>query len=218
MSLIETAPQKHKSYNEKQDHGDAAERKGHHKAVHDNGIQRKVFAKVEDDQFKQAIADAEADYYSMDSAALEAEADKILGETSQDLELPALLKASDEILKAVADSVDAAEASSLIEEYRDVYVERQEILDRIDGESNETALELTALEQSLREHLESIEEDLIDIVNSQDTFPTEAEYGVRSKREIRDKLARLATEDSDYTEDDDGDPDYGSAIRIKNRL
>lgn len=222
MSLIETAPKQKRYNDQKQDHGDAATYKRTDKDSYwDKKYDSRGIDHKDSEHIKSAMSDIEADYESltsMTSAELSAEADKLLGETFQELELPPLLKASDEILKAVGDSVDAAEASSLIEEYGDVYIERQEILNRIDGESDEEALKLTELERSLQEHLESIEEDLIDMVNSQDSFPTEAEYGVLSKREIRNKLARLATEDPDYAEDDAGDSDFGSAISIKNRL
>jgi hypothetical protein len=51
----------------------------------------------------------------------------------------------------------------------------------------------------------------------QDRFPTEAEYGVKSRKEIANKLARLATLDPDY-DDDNGDDDYASPIRIRNKL
>lgn len=50
----------------------------------------------------------------------------------------------------------------------------------------------------------------------QDRFPTEAEYGVKSRKEIAHKLARLATLDTE-NDDDNGDDDYASPIRIKNR-
>lgn len=82
MSLIENAPQKQKSYNEQQDHGTADEQKGHSKPIYDNDVQHKKIAKVEDDQFKQAIADTEADYYSMSPEGLEAAADTLLEETA----------------------------------------------------------------------------------------------------------------------------------------
>jgi len=53
--------------------------------------------------------------------------------------------------------------------------------------------------------------------NDQSALPTEVEFGVRSKREITREMARRAT--LDPSEDDDyGDSDYSTPIRIRNRL
>lgn len=152
MSLIENAPQKHKSYNEQQDHGSAAEQKGHHKATFDDELQRKTFERDQEDQFKKALAEAQVKYRPLSPAALEAEANRLLDEST--FKLPSLIE----------------------------------------------------------------EGDAIDFVENVDSFATETEYDLKSKKQIRDRLARQATLDIDYDKDDNGDSDYGSAIHVKNRL
>ncbi|MFZ1302083.1 MAG: hypothetical protein WAQ27_05950 [Candidatus Microsaccharimonas sp.] len=53
--------------------------------------------------------------------------------------------------------------------------------------------------------------------SNQDRFITEAELGLDSKADIRRKMAERATLDP-RADDDDGDSDYASPIRITNRL
>ena len=60
-------------------------------------------------------------------------------------------------------------------------------------------------------------EGAIDI--NQDGFLTEADLGLRSKREIAKLMAQRATLDPDFDSNDDmGDSDFGSHIRFRTRL
>jgi len=213
MSLIEQTP---KTYNNrKQDHGDAAEKRGHYDDSWYKEMHHERVAKVEDKEFNDAILDLNVDYTST-PAELETAADTILGETAKDFESSAFLKASDEILKAIDDTDDES-MTEIVDEYRSVYVERQELLASIDDESDETALELNERAEQLQAELEILEQQAIDIVNNQDNFKTEAELGLKSKKDIRDKLAKIATIDHN-PDDDPEDPDYQSPMRIRNRL
>jgi hypothetical protein len=166
MSLIEQAP---KTYNNrKQDHGDAAEQKGHRKDTFEPGYDTRGQAKHEAHLLTTALTDIdEPNYQSMSYAALEAEADKILQESA---------------LYSTTSSPQ--------------YIP-----------SSETAA-----------HPYNGGEDE-DIESYLDEFPSEAEVEQLSKKRIREMLARRATLDSEYDDEDDhGDNYYGSAIIIKNRL
>ena len=75
MSLIEQTP---KLYNpRKQDHGDAAEQKGIHRASNDIEEELKKIAKSEDAYFRDALAELTVDYNSKPDE-LEAAADYLL--------------------------------------------------------------------------------------------------------------------------------------------
>jgi len=218
MSLIEQTP---KTFNKKQDHGTAAEQRGHHTDQDrednwQNEYRREQVAKDEAYQFKLALNEVNVNYDPTDFAALEAEADKILGETAKDIESSPFLKASDEILKAI-DDIDDESMSEVVDEYRSLYTERQEVLASIDAEPDEATLELKERAEELQAELELLEEQAIYILNTQDNFKTEAELGLKSKKDIRDKLAKIATIDHN-PDDDPEDPDYQSPIRIRNRL
>lgn len=80
MSLIESAPQKQKEYDpRKQDHGDAAEQRGH---VHEDFFgdkKREAFAKSDAHQMKLDMRDTEPQE-GLTSEELEAAANIILGE------------------------------------------------------------------------------------------------------------------------------------------
>lgn len=54
------------------------------------------------------------------------------------------------------------------------------------------------------------------VIGDEDLFTTEGEVGRKSRKEIKDAQARQATLDS-YEEDDFGDSDYNSPMRITNR-
>ena len=213
MSLIE---QTQKTFDKrKQDHGDAASSKEIRRSTYDNGVYQKKIADNEDAYFKDAVSELAIDYDSSPDE-LEAAADTILGETAKDFENSPFLKASDEILKAIDETNDEA-MTEIVDAYRSVYIEHQEVLASIDDESDEAALELKEQAEQLQAELELLEQQAIDIVNSQDTFKTEAELGLKSKKDIRDKLAKIATIDHN-PDDDPEDPDYQSPIRIRNRL
>jgi hypothetical protein len=213
MSLIEQTP---KTFNlRKQDHGDAAMSKDIRRSTHDNGIYLKKVAENEEAYFNDAVSELAVGYNSS-PAELEAAANNILGETAEYFESSPFLNASDEILKAI-DDIDDESMSEVVDDYRNIYIERQEVLANIDAESDEVALELKERAEQLQADLEFLEERAIDILNTQDNFKTEAEFGLKSKKDIRDKLAKIATIDHN-PDDDPEDPDYQSPMRIRNRL
>lgn len=83
MSIIEIAPQKEKTYdNRKQDHGDAASRRGHYKDLYEESFDQRGRKKRDAESLKAAFQDdmSEIDdfYQPTTPAQLEAEADKIL--------------------------------------------------------------------------------------------------------------------------------------------
>jgi hypothetical protein len=164
MSLIESAPQKQKHFdNRKQDHGDAAQytEDAHPQNSWYAELQRQSKEKSAKDQFKDAILDA---FETMTPAELEREANALLGE----------------------DPVNT-----------------------LDGMSFETAK---------GSHDESFDEEELEARRIADPFATESEYGVKSRSEIRNALARRATLDAELDNDDHGDDDFDSPIRIKTRL
>lgn len=65
---------------------------------------------------------------------------------------------------------------------------------------------------------EAPEDGVDDTYTIPDTFPTEAEFGLKSKHEIGREMARRVTLDVSYDEDDNGDSDYTVPVHIKNRL
>lgn len=80
-----------------------------------------------------------------------------------------------------------------------------------------TSAELSAeADKILEESYGASEED--DSNKTMDIFPTEAELGITTKKQIRDNLARLATMDDDHRKHDDlGEVNYGSGIHVINR-
>ena len=218
MSTIEkhtqSAEQKPKKYDaRRQDHGDAAGEKGHYPISEwDKAYDNRAFDKQDDLLFEEALLEAD-NYNSMSSEQMEAVADRLLGEDT-----PALLKAAGEIISRVEGSNDETEAINLLDRYQSMHDTRLEILERIEAEGYEGATELEVTASYLADELDLIEDDLIGLMNEQSMFPEEAELGVKSKREIRGKMARQATLDHDYDDDDHGDDDFSSPVRIKNRL
>jgi len=69
----------------------------------------------------------------------------------------------------------------------------------------------------LLENEEKDEADAEDSTEYQDFFPSEAEYGVDSKHEVRVKLAKQATLDT-FGDDEVADSTFANPIRIRNRL
>ena len=160
MSLIETVPQKQKEYdNRKQDHGDAAQKKQHVGNFY-NETKHEAVVKHDKVLLREGLSEENINYAFMTPRQLEAEADKMLGE-----------------------SVLVASTSSKVEE---------------------------PLEP------EQEENDGIDYDN--DGFLTEADFGIKSKWEIRREMARRVTLDADYDQDDTGDNDLESPMNVRNRL
>ena len=159
MSLIESAPQKQKTFNPKsQDHGDASQRKGINRDIWSTELERHAKDRNEQRQFKKAVAEATIDYESMTPAQLEAAASKLLAETA-----------------------DAYEEWPILDSFAE--------LDQPDDEPNEIP-----------------------------PFITEAELGLRDKHEIKNEMAKRVMLDHEHDQDDRGDSDFNSPIRIKNRL
>lgn len=158
MSTIEISLQSQKPYNgQKQDHGDAASRKGRGRDFYEEGYGRRAKVKKDAEQLRVALSDAWGDYEAMTSTQLERAADEILNETA------------------------------------------------IDEPS-----------ESIPVSYEDTEEDVIEV--NHDDFLTEADLGIRSKREIQKQMARRVTLDPDFDFDDIGDDDYNLPVRIKARL
>jgi len=168
VSMSLTTEQTPKTYNEKQDHGTAAGRKGHEpisywdKKYDDRGID-----KQDDEIFKDAVAELNLDYESMSNAELEAEADAILDPLNQ-------------------------------------YTTTSERF-------------IPSTEKAANPYETGEDEDEIDYEG--DRFLTEAEVEQLSKHQIRVRMGQRATLDYDFeSEDDNGDDNPQSHIRIKNRL
>ena len=84
MNTLEIAPQKQKQFdNRKQDHGDAAEQRGHknNNDVYENKYDRRVLSKVDRELYRVALQD-------MNYEQLEAEADKIIAENEEEEDEP----------------------------------------------------------------------------------------------------------------------------------
>ena len=165
MSLIETTtPQKQKEFDgRKQDHGDAAQKKQHVETFYYE-TKREAEAKKDKALLREALSDTDPyDLRSLTPAQLEAEADKLLGESE------------------VAYSSEIPKDQELVD-----------VIHELDPDAP------------------------IDYDN--DGFLTEADFGIKSKWEIGREMARRVTLDSDYDHDDNGDSDYMSPIRIKNKL
>ncbi len=179
MSTIEIAPQKSKEFsNRKQDHGDAAEQRGHrwvrlYKNEVKDGLYADIKSEKDTEHLKSALDDTSVDYAAMSfakrSAALEAAANKILNDNDSELVYSTMATPDQE--------------QPDIEDYTSV-----------------------------------IEDDLREGVNLKTTGFTEADFGVKSKHEIGREMARRVQIDVAFEDDDNGDSDYGSPIRVKNRL
>lgn len=152
----------------------------------------------------------------MNPDQLEAAADAILGETK--VELPDILKASQDILDKMTSDEDEAAVADLLDEYHALYFDRINLLDEREIADDETAAELWAKAESLAERCEEIEAEIMDTLTYQDGFATEAELGLDSKRDIRKKMARRVTLDVAYDEDDDdGDDTYHVPVHFTTR-
>ncbi len=154
--------------------------------------------------------------FDMNPDQLEAAADAILGETKP--EVPVLLKASQDILDRITNDVDEATVADLLDEYRQLVVDRLDILDAREVADNETAAKLWAEAEKLAERGEEIEDEIMETLTYQDGFATPAELGLKSNHEIRQEMARRSTIDVAYDEDDNGDSDYDVPVRIHNTL
>lgn len=66
------------------------------------------------------------------------------------------------------------------------------------------------------EHLKELDDS--DLEPAELYYPSEAELGLKSRREIGQEMARRVTLDVDYEDDDNGDSDYNVPVRIRNRL
>lgn len=154
--------------------------------------------------------------FDMNPDQLEAAADAILGETK--VELPDILKASQDILDKMTSDEDEAAVADLLDEYHALYFDRINLLDEREIADDETAAELWAKAESLAERCEEIEAEIMDTLTYQDGFATEAELGLDSKRDIRKKMARRVTLDVAYDEDDDdGDDTYHVPVHFTTR-
>lgn len=224
MTSMMEKPQskKAKTYNRfsgKQDHGDAASRKGHinygywEDQYEHRGAVNKDKTMVKQDLHGElnAFDDIRDDSFALDMA----EQDKKMAE-------------------AWAEQLDDEFDNDM--EYSsttgDIYVEdgmaHTEYLKFLNNKLNELRSELESIphldhndpdHQSNDQARLALEAELLEVVTeirellNQNDFP-EAAYGVASKRDIRNRMARAATLD-DYSEDDFGDTEQESAIHVR---
>lgn len=160
MSMIEATPQRKKNFDgRKQDHGDAAEQKGHYSDFYEDGFDRRMSEKRNDEQLRVSMHDS--------------------------LEYGTTVPPEDEYLLSLKDAYDNNE------EYED---------DDTDEELNSV-----------------FDIDAFDVDNTDDRFITPEDLGLKSRREIGKLMARRVTLDPEFDrEDDEGDSDYPSPLRIHN--
>jgi len=219
MSTIENqnVPQKQKSYKKySQDHGDAAQNVVHRQSEFFTDKTLQATLKKETEFHQAGLADA-LDYQSMTPSELETEADRLLGEPST--EHPSVVESARKALEEARASYDGESVGDLIDKHQALLNQREALLNYIDEDEKDygNTLDIQALIREIEAELAVIEEDAVEMNNDQSALPTEVEFGVRSKREITREMARRAT--LDPGEDDDyGDSDYTTPIRIRNRL
>lgn len=205
-------------FNSKQDHGDAAGRKGHinygyWEDQYDNrgaAILDKTTLKQDLHGESRALDDIRDDKLALDMAEqdkkmAEAWAEQLDDEFDNEMEYSSTtgdIYAEDgmgqtEYLKFLNNKLEELRAE----------LESIPHLDHNDPDHKLTDQARLTLEAELLEVVAEIRELL-----NQNDFP-EAAYGVASKRDIRNRMARAATMD-DYSEDDFGDTEQESAIRV----
>ena len=225
MSTIENKSQTKKAFKKyPQDHGDAAQQGEHFKDTWYVGRQRSAFDKNDIEKFKTALTDAGTDHQSMSPAELEAWTDQLLGDSYDqgDYSFYASATNNDE-RNLTNEELSIQGDGGIVEEYQSLMDQRLKLLEQIEEESNKQnsadiiISELTELVTSIEDQANLIEVDVFEILNQRDRLPTEAEFDVLSKKQIRDNLAQQAT--LGYCPDDDpGYPGYGiTTIRIKNQ-
>ena len=219
MSTIEN---QHTSQNPKpfkrrtQDHGDAAAQRGLRSYSEFFDAKTRQSAAKKDAEIHQAALD-DRDYQLMNPDELEMAADRLLGEPAT--ELPELIENAKNALTEARVILAEDTVGDLLDLYQSLTRQRAELLNYIDVDNKNygDTVEILALVRSLEEEMDSIEEDVVEIANTDTTLPTEVEFGVKSKREINRELARRATLDP-ATDDDIGDDDYHTPIRIRTHL
>lgn len=217
MSIIENpkksqTPKAYKEY--KQDHGDAAQQRIPRAFAYGQHPGRVGAAKKEAEIHKAALADV--DYTTLDAAQLDAIADQLL-----DLPPKEPMSPTERAKEALEDQEawrGEVSVGDLLDRYKLLRQIKTDLLDEIHEKKrhfeNVEAMELI---ERIEAALALIEEDAADIANEQSHFPTEVEYGVKSRGEVARKMAQRATLDH-MPDDDPGDSDFGSHIRIRNRL
>ena len=85
MSIIESTPQMQKEYDgRKQDHGDAASRKGRFKDMYEAEFDRRADKKRLEEHLRQSLSEAESVYEHMTATELETATNSMLGEYADD--------------------------------------------------------------------------------------------------------------------------------------
>lgn len=211
-------PQKTKEFTgKKQDHGDAAQRRGHGgPSFWEAKYDRRIDAKLENEQIKTALTDEVVDYDSMSSAELESEADKLLGLEAEDTYYESL-EVSDEAAEESEEASDG-EITNLEEAYKYLVAERDDLIKQYPSAFGARAVEMNKEINELDQQIAAITGMAMEAVQDFDLFATEADFGVKSKSEISRLMARRVTLDPEFEHDDDGDSDFASPVRIKNRL
>lgn len=222
MSLIETeTPKRNKNYNPNiQDHGTSGTENGHRFKPHrwNKNFNQGPKATADKEHLRLNFEEmTDQDLESLSSKQLSAMADEILGETPINLNSDPVYSLSSELIKITEDTPDATEAQELVDQYSELYETREVLLSKIEEAPFDEASRLSDEVTVLNGKLSTIEAQVYEISDNQNRFPSEAELGVKSKRQIRKALAEQATGYLD-PDDDNGDSDFNSPMRIRNRL
>lgn len=167
-----------------------------------------------DKNYLQAKGVPTEDYDSMSYAQLEAAADRLLAEPYEnEARNSALQDLADfeEIVTEAATGGVSEELADKLAQFVQHYKRRVELV--IDKGINALDESEKAELQFLNDVLDELDDELTEMLRSEEHNPTIAETGKRTEREIRKSLARAATLDT-YEDDDNGDYDGGSHIRI----
>lgn len=236
MTMIETSPrqvatlssEKQKridTYSRRdvpQEHGSASQQKGHawerSKRVYQRDFGIHTNAKKDKVDLTDSLTDK--DYSSMSTRQLELAADNFLRENGEDVQTYSTFTPDMSRSESEYYPFRGEESSGLAEEYKSLVVERLNYLDFLaspdkDDLSEEQIAEIQERIGYIEYRAEAIEEIVLGIMDEEERFLTEAEFGLDSKKDIKSKLGRKATLDHSYeTEDDYGDPTYASGHNI----
>lgn len=216
MSMIE---QKQKEFdNRKQDHGDAAQRQGRFtKPDWAVSYERRVDGKRDQENIKTALTDELFDDLEPTATELQTDEDAMSGMT--EVLMSDLFQESDEAHEADEEANYDDESTTYLEDaFNELSDLRAELVRDYSKASGPEAQAIIAKILELDQQIESIAGEVPEEVEEDQPYFTEADFGVKSRHEINHKLAKQATLDPEFSDDDDGDSDFNSHIRIKNRL
>jgi len=212
-----------KSFNHprSQDHGDAASRKGRARKrpgyyEGERSYDERGSTNADKTYLKEVIRSGLDDYYNhMTPKELEEEADRILADDDKRDKALQDLQQYEEVVYEAAET-NHEQIQPLLARFVVLYKRRVElVIDRgIDTLSAKEKDELKELEETL----DDLDEEITELLRSEDRRPTIGEYERKTDKEIRDKMAKAATLDYSYDEDDEvDDENFNSHIHISNR-